>query len=143
MKIPLPSDFIAFSGMKQASNRLASNDANQPRCLLRQLQPLVQVSRYTAGVVPVDASIRPTPFSVPLILPVAYRASPNPFTIRHNPHRSKHDPQKVYPPLADEPYMQSLSRSGLLESRIETTLQIVSILICWAAQRVVNYDDSS
>jgi hypothetical protein len=45
--------------------------------------------------------------------------------------------------LADKPYMQSLSRSGLLESRIETTLQIVSILICWAAQRVVNYDDSS
>ena len=38
---------------------------------------------------------------------------------------------QVYPPQADEPYMQSLSRSGLLELRIETTLQIVSILMCW------------
>jgi hypothetical protein len=58
MKIPLPSDFITLSGMKQASNRLAANDANQPRCLLRRLHSLVQVSRYAAGVVPVDASIR-------------------------------------------------------------------------------------
>ena len=31
---------------------------------------------------------------------------------------------QVYPPQADEPYMQSLSRSGLLEPRIETTLQV-------------------
>jgi hypothetical protein len=39
---------------------------------------------------------------------------------------------RIYPPQADEPYMQSLSRFALLEPRIETTLQIVSILICWA-----------
>jgi hypothetical protein len=66
--------------------------------------------------------------------------------------------RRIYPPQADEPYMHSLSRFGLLESRVrrvylpvaglsasggKTTLQIVSILICRAAQRVVNYDDSS
>jgi hypothetical protein len=38
--------------------------------------------------------------------------------------------RRIYPPQADEPYMQSLSRSGLLEPSIETTFQIVSILIC-------------
>jgi len=42
----------------------------------------------------------------------------------YNPQRSTHDPQKLYPPHADLPYMQSLSRSGLLEPRIETTLQV-------------------
>jgi len=37
---------------------------------------------------------------------------------------------RIYAPPADEAYMQSLSGSGLLEPRIETTLQIVAILIC-------------
>ena len=40
---------------------------------------------------------------------------------------------RIYAPQAHLPYMRSLSRSGLLEPRIETTLQIVSILICSAA----------
>jgi hypothetical protein len=37
---------------------------------------------------------------------------------------------QVYAHQAYLPYIQSPSRSGLLEPRIETTLQIVSILIC-------------
>jgi len=35
--------------------------------------------------------------------------------------------------------MESFSRSGLLEPKIETTLQIVSILICWAAKGQLPY----
>jgi len=31
--------------------------------------------------------------------------------------------RRIYPPQADEPYMQSLSRFGLLEPRIEPTFQ--------------------
>jgi len=46
------------------------------------LDGMVQVSRLAAGVVPADAPIRPTSFQIPLILPVTYHASPNPFTIR-------------------------------------------------------------
>jgi len=67
------------------------------------LQPMVQLSRSAAGVVPVDDSIRPPPFQSPLILPVTYHPSPNPFTIRHNPHRSTHDPHKLYLPPAGFP----------------------------------------
>jgi hypothetical protein len=53
-----------------------------------------------------------------------------PSRLMHNPyrshtiHRSLARLWQVYPPHADLRYMQSLSRSGLLETRIETTLQV-------------------
>jgi len=44
-------------------------------------------------------------------------------TAPHTIHKSLARLRRIYPPQADEPYIQFLSRSGLLEPRIETTLQ--------------------